>query len=401
MQSFLDDLIHFVQNIGKKDNYSNLVIVLPSQRAGVFLKKKLAEFYKDKTLLLPEIVSIESFIQQLSGIQKIENTALLMLFYEAYLSVAPDEEKKSFENFLTWGQSLLQDFNEIDRYLVNQERFFKYLYYINDQKHWFLQEQKTNLIENYIQFWEQMHQYYNALVSKMNTLGKGHQGHQYRKAAENVFEFTETTKSNYVFAGFNALNNAEQTIIKTLIKAEKGQVFWDADASFLNDKDHDASLFLKRFQKEWKQPNGFNYSVHSYFEKPKTIEICGVPKNIGQAKYITKIIAALSNEEMAKTALVLADESLLLPVLNSLPENVSNVNITMGLSLSNYPIAIFFTQFFKLKERVIENGFYCKDAIAFLKNSYTKKLLGTKFCEYIVNLIICLLYTSPSPRDRG
>ena len=86
MQSFLDDLIHFVQNIGKKDDYSNLVIVLPSQRAGVFLKKKLAEFYKGKTLLLPEIVSIESFIQQLSGIQKIENTALLMLFYEAYLS---------------------------------------------------------------------------------------------------------------------------------------------------------------------------------------------------------------------------------------------------------------------------------------------------------------------------
>lgn len=387
MQTFLDTLITHLQKSGTKA-YQDLVIVLPSQRAGVFLRNKLRSYHMGQTLMLPQIISIEDFIEQLSGIVPMENTEVMMLFYEAYLLVHPEEEKKDFSSFLSWGQTLLQDFNEIDRYLVDQDRFFKYLYYINDQKHWFLQENKTHLIEDYIQFWERLQSYYTALTAKMNEQQKGYQGHQYRMAAQNVDAYAEVTRHKYLFAGFNALNNAEQYIIKSFLQQQKGEVFWDADEYFLNDYDHDASLFLKRFKKDWKAPNGFEYSVHQSFQESKNITITGIPKNIGQVKYIGQILEKMPAEELTKTALVLADETLLLPMLNSLPKNVANVNITMGLSLSQIPLTVFVNQLMSLKETHKGHGFYCQEVLAILHNFYTKTLIGDEVAEQLHQLII-------------
>ena len=387
MQTFLDTLIAHLQKTGTKA-YENLVIVLPSQRACVFLRNKLRSYHMGQTLMMPQIISIEDFIEQLSGIIPMENTEVMMLFYEAYLSVYIKEEKKDFASFLSWGQTLLQDFNEIDRYLVDQKTFFTYLHAVNDQRLWFLQENRTNLIENYIQFWERLQSYYEALTSKMNEQQKGYQGHQYRMAAQKVNVFAEKTKDNYMFAGFNALNNAEQHIIKTFLEHKKGEVFWDADAYFLNDFDHDASLFLKRFKKEWKTPNGFDYSVHESYSKAKTIEITGIPKNIGQVKYIGQLLEDFSPEKIAKTAVVLADESLLLPMLNSLPQNVKNVNITMGLSLSQVPLTVFINQLVEIKESNKGSGFYCREVLALLQNSYTKTLITQEVSDQLHKLII-------------
>ena len=241
----------------KKQSLEDLHFILPSKRAGVFLKHQLSTLL-EQPIFSPQILSIEEFVEELSGLQSVPNTELLFRLYETYKSLTKTSDQESFDSFSKWAQILLQDFNEIDRYLVDQDSFFKYLYYINDQRHWFLQEKKTHLIEDYIQFWERLQTYYEALTSKMNEKGKGYQGHQYRMAAQNTDSFIQGARNNYLFAGFNALNNAEQHIIKSFLEEKKGQVFWDADACFLNDQDHDASLFLKRFKKEWKGANGFD-----------------------------------------------------------------------------------------------------------------------------------------------
>ena len=56
----------------------------------------------------------------------------------------------------------------------------------------------------------------------------------------------------------------------------------------------------------------------------------------GQAKQLPDLIERLGIKDGnagIETAVVLADETLLLPVLNSVPESVSSLNVTMG-----YPI---------------------------------------------------------------
>ena len=385
MQTFLDSV---VKKLDAKD-FEELVIILPSQRAGIFLQKKLIHALTGKTTILPQIKSIETFIEELSGLESMDQDEILLLFYEAYLSKCLENERKDFDSFISWGQTLLQDFNEIDRYLVDHNSFFKYLYYINDQKHWFLQENKTQLIENYIHFWESLQTYYNIFTLKLQQLGKGYQGMQYRKASEYVLNFSNTTKYNFLFVGFNALNAAEQHIFQTLIRADKADVIWDADANFFKDHDHDASLFLRQIKKKWTVPHKINEQLHDAYADRKKIQISGVPKNIGQAKYVAQLLKHFSPEKLSGTALILADESLLIPVLNSLPDNVQNVNITMGLSMDQLPMTLFINQLVELKkEAQKEKNYYYKDLISLLQNSVTKLLVGEAVCLQLYYKII-------------
>ncbi len=375
MTTFLQSLLLKLVQL-PKDQFQDQVIVLPSRRACVFLKNEIIQHFKNETLLLPQIISIDEFIGQLSGLELLDSTEALLLFYKSYVRVG-DEEKKSFESFMGWGQTLLQDFNEIDRYLVNTDQFFNYLHAIKDQEHWFLQDKKTDLIQNYIQFWEKLQLYYNDFCVQMNELGKGYQGYLYRKSAQNALDFCASTPYHYVFAGFNALNNAEQQIIQQFIKDQKGEVFWDADVSFLNDPFHDASLFLKRFKKQWNAPNGFEeHLLHDSYSQPKNIQITGIPGSVGQAKYVTQILDRLPAEAYPKTALVLADETFLLPILNSLPPKVTNVNITMGMSLSQTPIFAFVNQLINLRVSNKGKGFYYKEVLQFIESYYADCIFG-------------------------
>ncbi|WP_050813326.1 PD-(D/E)XK nuclease family protein [Aquimarina agarivorans] len=148
-------------------------------------------------------------------------------------------------------------------------------------------------------------------------------------------------------------------------------------------------FFLRKIKKEWKGIDAIEQSTHTNFEKEKNIHITGVPKNIGQLKYVGQLLVNFTAEQLSKTALVLADESLLLPILSSLPKNVQHVNITMGLSLSQVPYATFIQQFFNLKKELsTSKAYYYKDLIALLQNPFVKLLLGKQPCEQFYNSIV-------------
>ncbi len=398
MISFIDSVTNKLLNKYESD-FDNLVIVLPSQRSGLFLKKSLIAALENKTSVLPQIISIEDFISELSGLQSCDNETLLLHFYEAYLRVNPKDQKKDFESFLSWGQTLLQDFNEIDRYLVDHKQFFNYLYYIKDQNHWFLQENKTNLIENYIQFWQQLAGYYDEFTSILVKEKKGYQGLQYRMASENSTKLSVTTQNYYLFVGFNALNEAEQHIFRILKKEDKADFIWDVDSCFVNDKTHDASYFLKKHIRIWKDKDLLNQSFHNSFEQPKELNITGVPKNIGQVKYVGQLLAPLSAKELTNTAVVLADENLLLPLLNSLPPNVENVNITMGQPLSQLPLTNFVAQYFLLQLSEKDNGFYYKNVNTLFQHHAMQVLFTEKVTVKIINYITVNNYVYVKPES--
>src|SRR5690606_21437520 len=140
---------------------------------------------------------------------------------------------------------LLQDFNEIDRYLLKPQHVFNYLKDIDDINHWSLKtEDSSALIENYITFCDQLPVYYNHLTKHLTANGTGYQGMAYRKAVEQLDVFIDLNHDKlYYFAGFNALNQAEEQIIQKLLKNNHAKIFWDTDAVFLNDIDHGAGYF--------------------------------------------------------------------------------------------------------------------------------------------------------------
>ena len=376
MKSFLKEVLLELYNTNI--DISDLLFIVPSKRAGLFLKKELLEIYAETTLFAPVILSIEEFIVQLSGLQQIDNTQTLFEFYETYLSTHPDVEKENFETFSNWAQTLIYDFNEIDRYCIDHKSFFTYLSGIQDLNHWYLQEEKTELVKNYIKFWESLIDYYDNFKNKLLDQKIGYQGLLYRKASEDIQSYIKTEKKKHILVGFNALNNAEQIIFQSLLEADIAQVYWDADQFFFENTYHEASLFLRTYKNQWqyykKKPLQW---VNNNFSSKKDITFIGVPKNIGQAKAVGQILSKIPEYQMEKTALVLADESLLQPLLNSLPGVVKSLNITMGLPLKEVPTAAFFELLFNLhKTSINPNGFHHKQVSEILNSLPAYRLLG-------------------------
>ena len=157
--SFLDKLAQ-VLLVKYSEKLSNTIVVLPNKRAKIFLIEALKN-QVETNILSPNIVSIEELIQDIACIRSIDSIELLFEFYEVYLSITEKSNQQSFELFANWAKTLLQDFNEIDRYLLEPNHVLSYLKDIEDIKKWGIEvENKTQLLENYIDFWKLLPNYY-------------------------------------------------------------------------------------------------------------------------------------------------------------------------------------------------------------------------------------------------
>jgi hypothetical protein len=352
-------------------------IVLPNKRAKIFLIEELKR-QSSTTFLAPKIISIEMLIEEISQLRTLDNIELLFEFYIVYLENTEKSKQQDFEKFSSWAVTLIQDFNEIDRYLIKQTEIFSYLLDIERIKHWTPNvNNQSKLIENHLDFWKLMPFYYQKFTEHLLNKKVGYQGLLYRKASENCLAFAKKTEvTTFVFAGFNALNASEETIIKYLVEHNKASVFWDIDAVFLKDEFHDAGLFLRRIKNSWKhfETHPFNW-ITDAFSSDKNIEVIGTPKSIGQAKIAGKIIEKIvfENKSLENTAIVISEENILIPVLNALPVEVENLNITMGYPSKNNPAQILIYKLFQLhlnaqNRNKKQSVFYYKEVLEILNN---------------------------------
>jgi hypothetical protein len=369
--SFLDKIAAvLIENYS--DKLSNIIVVLPNKRAKIFLIEALKNKVSSN-ILSPEIISVEDFIQNISGIRSIDPIELLFEFYEVYLSITEKSNQQSFELFANWAKTLLQDFNEIDRYLLDPSYVLSYLKDIEDIKKWGIEvENRTQLLEKYIDFWKLLPNYYQSLYTHLLNKGTGYQGLIYREAVNNLSQFTNSiADKQYVFAGFNALNAAEEKIIQHLIASDRAKIYWDVDQTFLNDPYHDAGLFVRRFKESWKyyKSNPFEWIVND-FSQTKNIQVIGTPKSIGQAKITGSIIENIINDNpdasLDKVAVVLGEENLLVPLLYALPSSVGALNITMGYSSKNNPAQILIAKLFKMHTNALSRN--AKDYVLYYKD---------------------------------
>jgi len=375
------------------DKLTDTIIVLPNKRARVFLIEAIRNQVSEN-MFAPQIVSIEEFIQDISGIRTIDPIELLFEFYEVYLSVTETKNQQSFELFANWAKTLLQDFNEIDRYLLDPMHVLSYLKDIEDIKKWGIEvENKTTLLENYIDFWRLLPKYYQTLYSHLLKKEIGYQGLIYREAVANLNHFSNSVSTKqFVFAGFNALNAAEEKIIQHLIATGQARIYWDADQTFLNDPYHDAGLFLRRFKENWKhyKSNPFEWIVND-FSDTKNVQVIGTPKSIGQVKIAGKIIENLNETERIaseKVAVVLGEENLLVPLLYSLPSSVNALNITMGYAAKNNPVQILVAKLFKMHTNAVSRSsyvFYYKDVLDVLTHPLIANYAGSKEVVNVIN----------------
>lgn len=388
MKSFLSHVVSYI--LENNANISHLTLVVPSKRAGVFLKHELSQQIQ-KTSFAPDILSIEELVEQISGYTAVTNTELLFEFYTVYKELTPKEAQEPFDSFSKWAQILLQDFNEIDRYLIPQKEIFNYLGAIQEINHWSLEKEPTALVKNYLTFWNKLEDYYNALTEKITQKGIAYQGLVYREAVDSLeFYLQKNEDKKHYFIGFNALNTAEEKIIQEFLEVGLSEILWDTDHVFFDDPEHDASLFLRRHRYEWNYFKKNNFSwVADNFSSKKNIEIIGVPKNVTQAKHVGEILQKLqhTNESLQDVAVVLGDEQLLIPCLNSLPPEINKLNITMGFPLKEIPLATTFNNLYLLQEHHRNDTFYYKNIINVLSDTNLRPLFQQEDTNLAADII--------------
>lgn len=378
MQSFisetLDDILQTTQT------FEDVVFILPSQRAKVFVKQE----FKNKISVgfLPEILNIEQFIQQVSGVQKADNIQLLFHFYSIYKSV--EKNADAFDVFSSWALTVLQDFNELDQHLVNTKDIFIYLRDIERLRKWSVKGtfKETDLIKDHYSFLEKLNVYYDAFYAFLVDKNIGYQGLMYREAVKKIDHFLSQNKNKkFFFIGFNALNKSEEKLFQKVLELGNSEIYWDIDRAFFNSN-HQAGKFIRKYKSEWKyfEKNQLK-TIGNSFSNTKDIKVIGAAKNTTQIKYVGEILEEMPS--FANTALVLADETLLPITLNSLPKAINAINITMGYPLKDVPttsllFAIFqlYTSQEKLQKTTL-NQFYYKDVIRFLKHQSIYKLLSS------------------------
>jgi len=367
MDSFLKEIARKIYE--KHPHLDVLTIVVPNRRAALYFRKHLGEIIS-QPVFAPNIVTIEDFIAGFSTLKVPDKLDLVHRLHASYREVMgdiPSSRNESFDQFYFWGDMLLRDFDEIDKYMVNASGLFKDLrnlkeiesgfdYLTDEQRNFLLEFWRSfgeNITENkkkFIEVWAKLYHLYDAYKKQLEAEGLAYEGMLHRKVAESVSpEITgEYNPAHLVFAGFNALTKAEEIILTYF--ADRGSAFyWDGDDYYVNNVQQEAGVFFREYQQHASLKKTFPDSFPSNLRQNKSVNLYGSAQPSGQVKLMAQVLSdefgkGLKSEE---TLIVLPDEKLLMPVLYAIPAHTEKLNVTMGYSLSNTP-------FFGLVELLVE-----------------------------------------------
>ncbi len=392
MQTFLQLVAHdLYSKIG--NDLSRTVLVFPNKRANLFFNGYLAG-ESDQPIWAPAAMSISDLFQKLSVQKTGDPIRLVCELYKVFKEETQSQE--TLDDFYFWGELLISDFDDVDKNMVDADKLFSnlqglknlmdnYDFLDKEQEEAIRQffqnfsiERRTELKEKFISLWDKLGSIYHRYQENLTELGIAYEGMLYRNVIEQLD--TERLKyDKYIFVGFNVLNKVEHQFFKLLQDADKAMFYWDYDIFYTQQiKKHEAGKFLKRNLQDF--PNELPDSYFDSFKTPKNIRYISASTDNAQARFLPEWIrTTFSNSECEEkeNAVVLCNEALLLPVLHSIPQEVKNVNITMGFPLAQTPVYSFINAAMELQTNGYrsDTGRFTYEAVsAILKHPYTQQL---------------------------
>lgn len=322
-----------------------LTVVFPNKRAAFYLRNAFRENC-DHTIWLPQMISIEEAVTQWSGITLADNIDLLfeLIDIDAELHVEQDSDLSVFGS---QAAQMIKDFDEIDQYGIDAKHVFNYVLDNKKLELWNFDEEKSKEKEvKYLQFFQSLYDYYLRLRDRLTEQEKGYYGMITRYLSELPEKelIKKNSERSVIFAGFNALTTTEERIIDTLIKNDKAEILFDYDDYYLDDINNEAGFFGRRYltkHPEWLR-NGISNKLKT---ENKHIHIISASGNTLQSKALQSKLQENLDE---KQAVILADQNLLIPVLNAIPETYLSLNVSMGYPLAKTPVSQLIKEYFAL-----------------------------------------------------
>ena len=366
MTPFLKQVADHYYNAGKIEEKC---FVFPNRRSMVWFRKHLCSAVKDVPLLAPQMLTINDFFSRVSGVPASDRVRLLLELYDSYKALNPKAE--SLDEFIFWGDVILADFNDVDKYLVDPKQLFAnvadfkalqdtfeyltdtqreaikgFLSHFNDQSGKLTVDLGTDdpdVKGRFLQIWNILYPLYVNYNKSLTDKGMAYEGMVYRSlaerlksmSAEDVFQDIFHEGTTFVFVGLNALNECEKTLLRKLRDAGKAEFCWDWSGDMIKDPQNRSSFFMADNVLEF--PQAARWDPEGV-ECPE-INVISVASSAGQAKRLPDILRQRTGAP-EECAVVLPDEGLLKSVLNSIPEEIHDINVTMGLPMNG---SLFYT----------------------------------------------------------
>lgn len=390
--------------------------VLPNRRSMKFFQKFLGQEYGKRwgrPMFSPQIVTINELFVELADLLPADPVEQLYILYKEYIAIKyrgtgydPASGKDTFDEFVHWGDAILKDFNDIDKYLTDARQLFVNIKDLKEIESDFsyLSKNQFDAVkafwQNYLKggtlgskkelfssIWGMMYELYVCFNAALQAKGIGYEGQIYRKVASQVENICFEKK--VVFIGFNAPNMCERRVMQYLRDAGKGDFYWDFYGTMLTDRSNGASEIVSSLVKEF--PSKYVLDGGTLEPGQQNYNVYASPSGTGQAFVVADILEklfpgeAVDDEETFSTAIVLPDENLLMPVLNSIPHKFKSINVTMGYPIAATSLASFMNLVKQLQQDLKEKGgkrmFYHKSLVDLLSHEYVKRLCAQKASE--------------------
>lgn len=407
------------------DEIDDFCFIFPNKRCCIFFEKFIHELSKKEidNVVFPNTIDINSFIMKTTHSVELSKIELLFILYDCYKKLVGNESIVNFDSFAHWGEIAIDDFNDIDRALVDAKEILTNTTHFDQIKTDYLTPEQMKVVDKHFRnplkgkndhgdnmwmhyqgdneseilhkfrtLWEVLPELYENFTQILSDRNVCYSGMAYRKIAKKGFlDSVKLRYSKYIFIGFNALSNSEQKLFDWMKIKGIGDFYWDSESPFITEYN-----IAGRFVKEYKNKYKSELDIADLNDNIPEAEIIGIPSNVGQTKFAaTKIEELFKNDKdintKVNTAIVLPDESLCTYLLRSFPPGTLSskktsdnsddglkINITMGYPMSNTPLTSLIKAIINLehKARTTEKegySFFYTDILELLAHPLLRK----------------------------
>ena len=388
--------------------------VFPNRRSAVFFRKYIGDLLReggaDRPMRAPRSLTINDFFYQVQGGEVTDRIRLLLELYESYKAVYPKAEP--LDEFIFWGEVILADFGDVDKFLVDAEDLFTdvadfkdiqddyshlsdvqreaILHFVNhfrDRNGRLtvrLDTDDATVKARFLQVWNILYPLYQDFRTRLRAQGMAYEGMVYRDLAErmkggeavaDVLAAVFPQVRRYVFVGLNALNECEKTVLRRLRDAGLAEFCWDYVSRMVRDPMNKSSVFMDENVRDF--PNAFQVGPDGL--GMPAFHVVSVPSAVGQAKLAPGILACCNTGNPVETAFILPDENLLMPLLNSIPPEYDSINVTMGCPLTGGAVYSLVSSVAAMQQHLREKTgvwhFYHREVRSIFSNSLFRAVL--------------------------
>ena len=380
---------------------SRIAVVFPNKRAALFLNEHLARL-AGQPVWSPAYITISDLFRQHTDLKTADPIKLICDIHKSFTKCTGIDE--TLDHFYGWGQLLLADFDDIDKNMADADSIFCNLkdihklddisYLDNEQKEMlarffanFSDDIDSELKKRFLSLWSHFGDIYHDYNRRLTEQGIGYEGAIYRKVVSE--ETLQMKYDKYLFVGFNLLQKVERVLFSRLMKEGKAKFYWDFDEYYMPSPSQHLTtspsqhlttspsqhLNLSDFPNEL---DNTDPDIYANMRRPKRIRFISSPTENAQARFASNWL--LENDRYKagrKTAVVMCDESILLPLMHSLPPEADKVNITSGFPLAMTPVASLVMLLFDLYTLGLR-----KKGTAFNPH-YLKKLMAHPYAHHL------------------